>query len=119
MNADERTDFRNGDRTRLFALAVGPIAALSNLFVSILLAPSTCEHGSKFLLHLCAGVFVVLALTGSLGSLIGRRVVASRELMAAPDPSRWLRIAAFYLSIGSAIAIVAMEIPNLILRSCD
>jgi hypothetical protein len=116
MNADERTDFRSGDRTRLFALAVGPIAALSNLFVSNLLAPSTCEHGSKLLLHLCAGAFVVLAL---IGSLIGRRLVASHEVMAAPNPSRWLGIAAFYLSIGSAIAIVAMEIPNLILRSCD
>ncbi|HEV7488138.1 MAG TPA: hypothetical protein VGQ65_20890 [Thermoanaerobaculia bacterium] len=116
MNADDRREFSAGDRARLFALAVGPIAVLANLFVSDFLAPSACEHGSKLLLHLCAGVFAVLALTGS---LIGRRVVASRELMAAPNPSRWLGVVAFYLSIGSAIAIVAMEIPNVILRSCD
>ena len=116
MNVDERTDFKSGDRARLFALAIGPIAALANLVISDSLAPSACEHGTKLLLHLCAGVFAVLALTGS---LIGRRVIASRELMAAPNPSRWLDVAAFYLSIGSAVAIVAMEIPNVILRSCD
>lgn len=116
MNADDRREFSAGDRARLFGLLVGPIAALSNLFLSDVLAPTACQQGSKLLLHLCAGVFLLLALTGS---LIARRVIASQALMAAPNPSRWLDVVAFYLSIGSAIAIAAMEIPNLILRSCS
>src|SRR4051794_13310906 len=116
MNANERTDFKSGDRVRLFALAIGPLAALTNLYVSDVLAPTSCEQGSKLLLHVCAGVFALLALTGS---LIGRRDLGPAAGNEAHDPSRWLGVVAFYLSIGSALVILAMEIPNVILRSCD
>src|SRR4051794_36113452 len=116
MNADDQSDFKSGDRARIFALAIGPLAALANLYVSDTLAPTSCEQGSKLLLHACAGVFALLALTGS---LIVRRDLASAAVNEAHDPSRWLGVVAFCLSIGSAIVILAMEIPNVILRSCD
>lgn len=100
----------------VFAMLIGPLAALSNLAISDALAPTACERGSMLMLHVCAAVSLLLALTGS---AIGRRAVVTQTDMLARDPSHWMAVAAFYLSIGSSLAIIAMEIPNWILRSCD
>jgi hypothetical protein len=116
MAANDGAEFKGSGPVYLLAVAIGPIAALTNLFLSDLLAPSACEQGSKFLLHLCAAMCALLASTGG---LIGRRAVTAGQFVAETDPSRWLDVVAFYLSIGSVMAIIAMEIPNLILRSCD
>ncbi|MBV9496164.1 MAG: hypothetical protein JOZ54_18090 [Acidobacteria bacterium] len=100
----------------VFAMVIGPLAALGNLTISDALAPTACEQGSMLLLHVCAAVSLLLALTGS---VIGRRAVVTQTDMLARDPAHWMAVAAFYLSLGSAMAIIAMEIPNWILRSCD
>ena len=115
-----KTDFRAPDRWLVVALNLGPLAALTNLAVSYALAPETCMRGSKLLLHVSAAVFFVLALSAA---FIARRVAPStanrQPSTDVNERTRWLANAAISLSIASAVLIVAMEIPNLILGSCD
>lgn len=114
-----KTDFRGHDRWLTFTLALGPTAALTNLFVSYSLVPESCVRGSHALLHVTAAAFFLACLAGAaLAWSIGQRFV-ERD----PDPlherTRWLAVASTILCVFSALVIVAMEIPNVILRSCD
>jgi len=119
MSNREKTDFRTSDRWLVLAFTLGPLAALSNLVVAYVLVPTACEHGSKTLLHAMTIGFLLVALAGA---VIGRHYQRKCD---EPDPflpverARWLAVVAIVLSIGSAIVIIAMEIPNVILRSCD
>jgi hypothetical protein len=106
------TDFHKGDRLLLFALVLGPMAALIQLTTSYALVPSACANGSKAMLHITSTAFFAVAL---IGAWIGRR--AHRP--ANDERTRWMALVATILSISSALLIVAMEIPNVILRSCD
>lgn len=70
------------------------------------------------MLHVSAASFFVVALSGA---FIAWRM--RKEFAPDADPlherTHWLANAAIVLAIGSAVLIVGMEIPNLILRSCD
>jgi hypothetical protein len=116
--SDEKRNFTSAERWLSFAALLGPLAALTHLSVSDALVPTACAHGSKAMLHASAAAFLVIALAGA---AIGWR--ACRRYASAPldgeDHRRWLAVAAVCLSISSAVAIIAMEIPNVILRSCD
>jgi hypothetical protein len=115
----EKTDFRPRDRWLTYAFLIGPLAALAQLTVMYTLVPTACERASKTLLHGSTAVFLVIALSGAL--------VASRFVAEFRDPggdvslerSRWLAVAAMALSIGSMMVIVALELPNVILRNCQ
>ncbi len=114
-----KTDFRSHDKWLTFALVLGPLAALTNLTVSYSLVPESCENGSKLMLHLSAGAFFALCLLGAaLAWRIGSRFV-ERNPDLLHERTRWLATAATILCIASALLVLAMEIPNLILRSCD
>ncbi|MCU1245277.1 MAG: hypothetical protein JWN02_1187 [Acidobacteria bacterium] len=115
---DEKREFTAGDRWLTLAVFLGPLAALANLTICNSLVPTACEDGSKTMLHVVAAATFLIALAGA---LIGRahRRVATLPATRVQERSRWMALTAVWLSIGSAIAIVAMEIPNLILRSCD
>jgi len=114
-----KTDFRTHDKWLVFAFALGPLAALSNLTLSYILVPESCMRGSKLMLHVSAASFFVLT---AVAALIAWRV---REQIGAPhaddlhERTRWLADGAIILAISSAVLILAMEIPNVILRSCD
>jgi hypothetical protein len=82
------------------------------------LAPTACQDGSKTMLHAVAATCFLVALGGAVIGRAHRRFAASPE-RGAGDRAGWMALAAVWLSIGSAVAIVAMEIPNIILRSCD
>lgn len=113
-----KTDFRTHDKWLVFGLILGPMSALTNLMVSYSLAPESCVRGSKAILHLSFGAFLVLA---ALAAFIGWRM--RRAFRPYEDDlherTHWLANAVIVLGIASAVLIVAMEIPNLILRSCD
>lgn len=114
-----KTDFRGHDKWLVFALNLGPLAALTNLTLSYTLAFESCARGSKLMLHVCAAVFFVIALLGAfLAHRVGRKI-GEPNADALHERTQWLVNAAIILGIGSAVLIVAMEIPNLILRSCD
>lgn len=116
-----KTDFRTHDRWLTFALVLGPLSALADLNVMYALVPESCVRGSKWMLHASAGVFFVLCVAGA---LIAWRIgsgftpegnVAERMV----ERTRWYALAGVVLCVFSALVIVAMEIPNVVLRSCD
>jgi hypothetical protein len=115
-----KTDFQARDRWLMFAFALGPMAVLSHLFLSYSLVPSACAQGSKAMLHVSAlGFFLVALIGASIGWHYHGRFARADEGMLSQERTRWLALTATILSIGSAVVIVAMEIPNVILRSCD
>ena len=107
----EKTEFGPRDRWLMFAFVVGPMAALTHLMVSYALVPSSCEQQSKTLLHSSSLAFFLLALIGAW--------IGWRERHSGNERARWLAMAVMLLALGSALVIVALEIPNVILRSCD
>jgi hypothetical protein len=112
-----KTDFRSHDRWLVLAFALGPLSALSNLTVSYFLTPESCTRGSKVLLHAVAIAFMA---TSFLAAIIARRVGSGfPDADPVSERTRWQSNAATVLAVASVVLIVAMEIPNLILRSCD
>jgi MFS family permease len=114
-----KTDFRTHDKWLTFAFVLGPMAALSNLFVSYTLVPESCMRGTKMMLHVTAAASFASCLAGAfLASRIGSRFV-ERDPDLLHERTRWVAISATILCLASALIIVAMELPNVILRSCD
>lgn len=114
-----KTDFRGHDRWLVITFAAGPLAALVNLSVSYALTPESCERGTKVWLHASAALFVLVALTSA---FIARRIGAhfpAASLDPLVERTRWQSLAATILSLASVLVILGMEIPNIILRSCD
>lgn len=107
--AESKSDFRPPDKRLLAAFVIGPVAALTAQLIGYTLAPTACERGSKLLLHATMAAFFVIALCGA---LLGRA-------RAEEERVHWMSIVATTISLASALVIVAMEIPNLMLGSCD
>lgn len=113
-----KTDFRTHDKWLVFAFVLGPLSALTNLMVSYALVPETCVRGSKMMLHVSAASFFLLALVAAFIAWRTRNQFAP-EVDDLHERTHWLANVAIVLAIGSAVLIVGMEIPNLILGSCD
>lgn len=114
-----KTDFRTHDKWLVVALALGPLALLSNVTFSYILSFESCVQQSKTILHITSAAFFALALVAA---VIARRVAAAFAPLPADDLKErtlWMANAATILALGSAVVIIATEIPNLILRSCD
>lgn len=111
--AEHKSEFQPRDRWLMFALILGPLSVLTHLNVSYVLVPTSCAQGDKMLLHLSTGVFLLLA---AAAAFIGWRIYGR---FADAERTRWLSTFVIALSISSMVVILAMEIPNLILRSCD
>ena len=113
----DKQDFTSLDRRLTLASLLGPLAALSNLGMTYSLAPSACVDGSKAVMHVSAGAFLIVSLAAALlGWRHHRDAVAG---IIAEERVRWMARLAVALSLLSALAIVAMEIPNIMLRNCD
>jgi len=116
---ERKTDFHARDRWLMFAFALGPMAALTHLTVSYALVPSACAQDSKAMLHASTVVFFALALIGAAIGWHYHREFADAEGTLWKERTRWLSLVVLVLSIFSAVVILAMELANVILRSCD
>jgi hypothetical protein len=117
MPDERKTDFHRGDRPLMLAMILGPAAALSHLLVSYTLVPTACEQGTKTLLHASSVVFVLVCLSAA---WIGRRAhPATAATVEREERARWMATLATALSLFSAMVVLAMELANVILRSCD
>jgi hypothetical protein len=118
-SGEVKRELRGRERLLLFAFALGPLAALSNLAVCYTLVPTACARGSNVLLHASAALFVVIALASA---LIGRHYHAQfgeTGGMLSRERMRWLALVTIVLGLSSVVIIVAMELPNILLRSCQ
>ncbi len=116
---DEKTEFHARDRWLIFAFALGPMAVLTHLTVSYALVPESCAQDSKTMLHVSTAVFFVLALIAMLIGGHYHRAFMDAEGVLWKERTRWLAIVVMVLSVFSAVVILAMEMSNVILRSCD
>jgi hypothetical protein len=116
--SEQKTEFRTRDRWLLFALWAGPMAALTNLTVNYTLAAEACDRGSKTMLHLITLVFLLVALGSALLARHYHKQCEGAEGVLWMERTRWFALVAMVLSIASAVVIVAMEVPNLLLGSC-
>lgn len=116
---EQKTEFRTRDRLLMFAFAVGPLAALAHLNVSYALVPQACADQSKAMLHVATVIFVAIALSGAVIGWRRQRAFAGEADALWKERTHWLAVVVTVLSIFSAVVIVAMELVNVILRSCD
>lgn len=120
MERREKSNFLPRDRWLNVAMALGPGAWLLHLNASYMLVPETCGDGSKMILHALTAGCIALALIGA--AMAWRiRVACMRESPTSltVDRTRWTSMMIFVLSLAMVLVIIAQEIPNLILRSCD
>ena len=118
MGAEPKREFANRDRWLNFAMVLGPAAWLAHLNISYALVPESCLDGSKLKLHIATIVCVLIALSAAaIGWFIRGTMVD--DGIPWKERTKWTANFVVILSISMAIVIVAQEIPNLILRSCD
>ncbi len=116
---EDKSDFRSPDRLLIFAFILGPMAALTHLGVSYTLVPTACAQQTKTILHLCTVAFLIVA---AIAAAISWRIYsgfADAEGVLSRVRIRWLSTMSLILAISSGVIILAMEIPNILLRSCD
>jgi hypothetical protein len=116
--SEEKREFRNRDRLLLVSLWLGPVAALSNLTINYSLVAEACLQGTKTMLHAITAAFVVIALASGLVAYRYYRQFAEAEGVLWMERTRWFALLALVLSLASAVVMVAMEVPNVLLRSC-
>jgi cytochrome bd-type quinol oxidase subunit 2 len=118
--SEDKTEFRTRDRWLLTAFALGPLTALTHLSVSYALVPTACDRASKTMLHVTTAVALLLCIVaGAIAAAILRRCATEDARLLWQQRTRWFATTALVLAIFSAVVILAMEIPNVILRSCD
>jgi hypothetical protein len=116
---EEKVEFGTRDRWLMFAVILGPMAAFTNQTVAYTLVPSACAGGSKFILHVTTIAFLALSLVAAMIGWRYHSLFAGEQVVPSRERTRWMAVVAITLGVFSAVVILAMEIPNWILGSCD
>lgn len=120
MRSEEKREFAPRDRWLMFALILGPSAWLLHLNISYMLVPESCGDGTKLMLHVVA----VVCFAGALGAAalawsIRAKCIGEPDTVLWRERTKWVATFVFVLSLSMALVIVAQEIPNLMLGSCQ
>jgi hypothetical protein len=131
-SSTSRPVFRDAhDRSRVFALwtgvLAGPVVWLTLLEANYVMSYVACETRETWFLHAATGLAVVLvAAAGLWGWSAGRGPRDLPEPLTEPvSPetcdarTRWMAHAAVAVSAWFIVVILAMEIPILVLRTCQ
>jgi hypothetical protein len=116
---EDKTEFHARDRWLMFAFALGPMSALTHLTVSYMLVAESCARDSKAMLHITTVAFFALALIAMSIGWRYYRAFQHADGVLWQERTRWLSTVVMVLSIFSAVLILAMELANVILWSCD
>jgi len=116
---EEKTEFHTRDRWLLLSFILGPMSVLLHQSVSYMLVPTACAEGSKGMLHVVTVAFLVICTISALIAAGVHRRFAENGGFLWQERTRWFALVSMILSLSSMLVIVAMEIPNWILRSCD
>jgi len=123
LERQERAEGERGGLALWMGVFAGPVAWGLDESVSYSLAPTACAAGAKLPLHLVSLAALALALAGLFAAASAwRRVGGERDAGEGPvrGRRRFMALSGLLLSAGCALAIVAFEVPNLVLplRAC-
>lgn len=117
---ERKSDFRPGDRRLIGAFLLTVSGWFLHLNLSYALAPESCENRSKLILHLItAACLGIVAVAAAMAWRARNDFAAGSETALWQQRAKWMAEMIVALSIGVMVVIVAQEIPNVILRSCD
>jgi uncharacterized membrane protein len=117
---ERKSDFRPGDRKLVGAFLLAISGWVLHLNLSYVLMPQSCEDRSKLILHVVtAGCLVLVAIAGVVAWRARAAYIADPGRPLWHERAKWMAELIAALSIGVILVIVAQEIPNVILRSCD
>ncbi len=119
MEKLEKREFLPRERWLNFALILGPAAWLLHLNVSYILVPESCDDGTKMMLHAVTAACIVAALVAAAIAWRIRAASAAEPESLSAARLKWTATMVLVLSLAMVLVIVAQQIPNLILRSCD
>lgn len=118
MAAESKREFRERDRWLNFALILAPAAWLAHLNVSYMMVPQSCVDGSNLKRHIATGVCLALALAAA--AIAWRiRGTVTHESVLSEQRTKWVATFVVVLSLAMVLVIVAQEIPNIVMGSCD
>lgn len=118
--SEEKTEFRPRDRWLLFALFLGPAAWMLHLDLTYMLVPESCGRGSKLMLHgITLGCVAIALLAAGIAWKIRSECEGEPATVLWKDRTKWIATTALVLALSMVVVIVAQEIPNVLLRSCD
>ena len=123
MDDTTRSSETPRDALLWFSVLAGPLAFALTEQLSYMLTPTACWTGRHVILHLVPLSTLLIVLAGALvarGRWKRQPAEGSTE-KGIPEDSRvrFMALAGFWLCVSFALAILAMEIPNLVLRACD
>jgi hypothetical protein len=103
------------------AVLAGPFAWAVDELTSYSLAPTACDAGTKWMLHL---VFLVTLLVSLGGALLARSVgrglpEGSSEEGSRDSRARFMALAGTVMGVVFALVIVAEEVPNWVVGVCQ
>lgn len=117
--SEQKTEFRPRDRWLMVALWGGPLAVLSNLNANYALVAEACDRGTKLMLHLVTLAFVLVAFVcAAIGHRYYKQCEGADDVLWR-ERTRWFALVAMVLALSSVVVLLAMEVPNLLLGSCD
>ena len=110
------------DGLLLSALLCGPLALAIEEGVSYYLAPTACELGAPWILHLTFGIALLISMGGAaLAHGVGRRLppgsIEQGGLWASR--ARFMALAGEVSGWAFALVVVALEVPNWMLGVCQ
>lgn len=118
MAAESKREFRGRDRWLNFALILGPAAWLAHLNFSYIMVPRSCADGSNLKIHVATAVCLAFALAATAIAWRIRGTISEPSLLSE-QRTKWLATFVVILSLTMVLVIVAQEIPNFMMGSCD
>ena len=117
---EEKTEFSPRDRALTAAFIASAAGWAAHLNVSYFLVPESCGAGSKWMLHLVTAICLAITLASA---AVAWRVRAStrggHHSVLREARTKFMSEMVTLLALGFTLVIIAQEIPNLILGSCD
>jgi len=100
----------------------GPVAWALQLEINYMLVQTACYAGHTTMMHLVSLGALVLTLLGAVISLSAWRRLHAGPMDEGDDREtrrRFMALMGLILSLSFALVVIALEIPNWMLRPCD
>lgn len=116
---EEKREFSTRDRMLVGAFIASATGWAAHLNISYFLVPESCGAGSKWMLHLVTVICVAVTLASAAIAWKVRASGEATDTLVRKARTKFMSEMVLLLALGFTVVIIAQEIPNLILRSCD